>query len=282
MPEPSLLDALADMIDSALGEEFDGPAVLVHAIVDPLDDDIQMGIKPVDGHPSEHLLGFVAPEDWTVFGIVAHGWAGPMGEGRPSLHAARRRVRTTTLVGRSGAVASRLAFADGGGPLIEEPGEGRMLDVLRRVLQLPTPPPPLFAEGVLRWWLAATISRGERSPRRLSWADVATCHPAVAMLGATGRGGSTHDVVGAARALAAVADWQRVHELALAGWFGRAIDRELAAWFDVGSLARWLSCTNDSLDSLVRMVCEHTTPSAARRLVATVNVLVGDLSAGVA
>jgi hypothetical protein len=72
--------------------------------------------------PEPDLLGLV---------LATGGWAAPLGEGRPSKHRDRRRVRILTLVAGAGAVVTRLE-AEGEAPQLLEGGEGDVPELLRR------------------------------------------------------------------------------------------------------------------------------------------------------
>src|SRR5438874_3200231 len=64
-------------------------------------DDIggNLGLKPLDGHPSEQLTGFTAPDDWFAVGVATDGWAHSLD---PVRHVARQRIRMFALVARDG------------------------------------------------------------------------------------------------------------------------------------------------------------------------------------
>jgi hypothetical protein len=34
-----------------------------------------VAVRSLDDHPRRHLLGFVAPPEWTALGVVVEGWA---------------------------------------------------------------------------------------------------------------------------------------------------------------------------------------------------------------
>ena len=72
------LTRLAQTIDADLGEVDDLPngesASLIRVTRSG-----EIAIRSLDGeHPFDALLGFVAPEDWEVFGVIAPGWGTPV------------------------------------------------------------------------------------------------------------------------------------------------------------------------------------------------------------
>lgn len=278
MPEPTLLDALLDIIDAATDDGWDQPPTLWFAAADPTGPDpdgITIGHKVVDGHPYRHLLGFTAPDDWTVLGVTCCGWAGSMeADVPPSMQEGRRRLRQTFLVGRSGAAASTVRFRDGGTPLADAPTEGRMVDVLRRCFGLPTAPPDV-GTGVLftAWWLDNICDLGRRSPKRLTWKQVSDLHPAVRLLRAAGERAITGDVTLAGRTLADVFDWTRLRELFVESPGAGLVSPDLAAWMDEGMLCRHLLGELPSLGALVREMLDHVTPMTGERLYAAVAAL---------
>ena len=111
----------------------------------------EIAIRSLDGdHPYDALLGFVAPDDWEVLGVIASGWgtfyAGPQ-EGK------RRRVRAIHVASRAGEEAGLLRFAGDDSPSIEaaKDSPGRVADCIRRALELPTPDEP-DSTLVAAWW----------------------------------------------------------------------------------------------------------------------------------
>jgi hypothetical protein len=125
------LEPWLEILDVAVPASQDG--VLVRLAPDG--DDIELGVLPLDGlHPAELLEGFTAPTDWSALGLVARGWAAPMGDVRPSAHPSRRRVTTTVLVDREGRTVGRTCDDRGNVVIDGPPKEGRLLDLLRTAL----------------------------------------------------------------------------------------------------------------------------------------------------
>jgi hypothetical protein len=285
MPEPTLLDALLEIIDAAAhdgDDRYDQPATLWFAAADPTGPDpdgITIGHKIVDDHPYDHLLGFTAPDEWTVLGVTCCGWAGSLDSDLPpSMQEGRRRMRQTFLVGRSGATASAVHFQDGGEPIIGDapPTTGRMVDVLLRCLGAPTAPPE-HDTGVLftTWWLNDVVGAGRTSPTRLTWKQVCDEHPGVRMLRAAGTRPLAGDPVLVGRALANVFDWSRLRELYTTVPATDIIEPHLAGWMDDGMLSRHLLGQTPPADVLLSEALDHVTPSTGRRLVVAAAELLG-------
>jgi hypothetical protein len=169
--------AIARLIDEATVEDRDH--VLIYVEEDP-NDEIVLGLKPFDSdiHPFDELAGFDAPPEWAMFGLRVRGTAHHLEAARPP-----ERTTTTFLLHRSGEESSILRMGD---ELQELPGPaiGTLPDLCRRVLGLPTdPPPPTTA---LLWTVAwlDRILEGCGDPARYSrlcssWAQMALLHPAV-------------------------------------------------------------------------------------------------------
>lgn len=279
MPERTLLDALLDVIDAATDDGWDQPATLWFAAADPTGPDldgITIGHKVVEGHPFRHLLGFTAPDEWTVLGVTCCGWAGSTdADVPPSMQEGRRRIRQTFLVGRSGATASVIRFQDGGASQrLHDPAEGRMVDALQRCLQLPTRPPDTETTALFTaWWLDNVVSAGRAAPKRLTWKQVCDQHPAVRLLRAAGQPAITGDPVAAGRALADVFDWARLRELFCETPVPDTIDPGLAAWMDEGMLSRYLFAALPSIGTLLVESLGHATPATGSRLLVAVRSL---------
>ena len=181
------LERLIQTLDLDLGEVDALPTGDGASIVRVLTNG-EIAVKSLDGeHPFDALIGFVAPDDWEVFGVIAPGWgtyyAGPKrGE--------RRRMRAIHVVSRQGEEASLLHFA-GEEPTLAPDGHvpGRVADCIRRVMNVPTD--PATDEALLSlWWdrtLQTLVARNHPSfggapidvgdvatvigPRPTSWGD---------------------------------------------------------------------------------------------------------------
>lgn len=234
------VDAIAQILDEGVADD---PDHLVLYVEDD-GDDVLLGLRPIEigTHPFAELAGCTAPPEWSMVGLRVRGRARYLDGDRPAAAA-----RTTFLVDRSGAEASLLRTDDGTVPL-PGPASGTIPDLCRRMLKVPTAPPPSPSTGVL-WLLAwfdrliAGLSDPDRSPRLgRSWAQLAVLHPAV-------RAAPDHDLlslddpqrlVALARAHTGAWPWSRLREEpdALVLPDGH-LPRDITTWMDDGFYARW-------------------------------------------
>ena len=246
MPEPlgdhlatdASLHLLADHLTEALAEGDIEPCLLHIATPDAVGFDL--GVKPLDGrHPTDVLLGQSAPDDWHAVGIATHGWAYHVAErGDPARR--RHRVHVVTLLSRSGEHAHRTRADDDGldEVLAGEAPSGEQVDLLRRVLGLPTDPPP--CEPSTYWsieWLSALVG-GDHEVATL--ADAVALHPVTRLL-RRGTALDAADTVDVLTAFHRVLSWERMRELAGIGRFSVPdLGPDDAAWLDDGSFARFV------------------------------------------
>jgi formylglycine-generating enzyme required for sulfatase activity len=100
-------------------------------------------MKDLEGHhPTNLLLGFVAPPEWHAIGSATAGRAYDLDD-RAERTSPHRRVHTVTLVSRTGEVAQRTVVHDDPEltARLNEPDEevaGEQIDLLRLALELPT------------------------------------------------------------------------------------------------------------------------------------------------
>ena len=246
LPEPDLLERLVTLIDgSVAGNGWHRNHILVKVervdnpdLDDPDPDAFELGFKelPEGSQPVDELWGFRAPDSWIAAGVVSYGWCGPLGS-RPSLHPDRQRVRLTTLMDRTGREACTAALEDG--TVIDEPGEGRMRDVLLLVMGLPTDPPPpieLLAETI---WLNRVVEESET--RRVSWNRIVTLRERP-----TGRASTW---AGARQMAAETGRWPGVLD-----------------WMDDGFFARELLSRMASIDEMVDVLSTRLSPGVLRKL----------------
>lgn len=174
---PRRVEAIARLVDE--GTAADEDHALVHVVDDG--DDLILGLEPLDVgiHPFDELAGFTAPVEWAMFGLCVWGTVRHLDEDLPP-----QRMRTTCLVSRDGEESSVLRTPEG--PVsLPRPAMGTVPDLCRRVLGLPTDPPPPTTAGL---WTVAWLDRlidtwGDPARRRelsSSWALLAALHPAVA------------------------------------------------------------------------------------------------------
>jgi hypothetical protein len=234
------LRALAELVDH-LG--LDQPGHLLVHVTEDLGGEASLGTKAIDAavHPFDLLAGLTAPAEWSVFGLRVQGTAHHLDVGGSEA------ISTTYLVDRTGREATRLRTAQG---VVEPSGgaEGTLPDLCRRVLGVPTAPPPAATPRAL-WitlWLDRILEAWSDPERRhaisTSWAEVAALHPAV---------------VGAAPGLPSLANPAGLVPVALAhsrerSWADLRADPlavpipsaqlpdDVAAWMDDGFYARWV------------------------------------------
>jgi hypothetical protein len=255
------LHLLADHLTEALAEGELEPCLLHVATPDA--DGFDLGVKPLDGlHPTDALLGTTAPDDWHAVGIATHGWAYHVAErGDPGRR--RHRVHVVTLLSRSGEHAHRVRADDED---LEEalgaeaPG-GEQVDLLRRVLGLPTDPPP--CDPSTYWsieWLSALV-RAEQPVETM--AAAIELHPVTQLL-RRGTSIGAPDLVDVLTAFHRVLTWGRMRELASLDRFTvPELDPEDAVWLDDGSFARFVLNRCPPLHLLKGRLDAHCSPDVA-------------------
>ena len=256
------LDALAGVVDRC--EPPDAGHLLVH-VVDH-GDDLDLATKALAPglHPFEALAGFRAPESWWAVGVRATGRARHLD--RPDR---ARRSRITHLVARTGEECS---VVHAGGQRLPTPGpaEGTLADLCRRVLALPTPPPPAPPSAL--WtalWLDRVLSAWNRPDRRRrllsAWHEIASLHPAWD----DEPGAEGDDVVAAGRALAARWSWRDLrHGRRAVPLPEGELPDDIARWMDDGFYARWtlggLPAIGDLAHDLYGLLGERHGPRLAQ------------------
>lgn len=237
----SPLQSVARLVDE-LGASEHGH-LLVHLLDEP-GPDVAIGVKALDRsiHPFSELAGFTAPDTWRAFGVRVRGRArhldAPHDEPEP--------VSTTFLVDRAGHEASVLRTGESSIDL-PGPAAGTIADLCRRVLGLPTAPPPAPSSRPL--WIASWLDRimtawcdpARRRQLTSSWAQLAVLHPAVA---AAAGDDPTLDhptrLVELARAHTDAWPWNRLREApGAAALPDGELSPAITAWMDDGFYARW-------------------------------------------
>lgn len=265
------LAALAEVVEHRLDLEGEPPPLLLRVRV--VADEVELGWLPLGHgrHPVDELLCTEAPPGWCAVGVAAPGRARPVDD--PSVPPVA--VRTVHLVGRDGAWASRWgppgrSEAAAGGPDHPDRPVGRVDDVCRRALGLPTGAPP--ASTALLWssqWLDAVVDLALGSPGGppgAGWAAVASLHPAVRALHADGPADlpTPAALAGLARRLSSWRCWSGLRRACAAGtWADAPVEPEVAAWLDDGAFARWVLGAYPELDDLREIVAGILHPSVA-------------------
>ena len=267
------LDRAVEAFDFLVAERGWNEVPLLLRTRDGIDPDAgaELAVRPLDGHPAEFLLGFSAPLSWRAIGVSAEGWAtqyeeSPLGYTvTASAGDVRHRVRAITLVDRDGATAGLLR-SENGRVDHDPPGEGLVLDCLRRALGRRTSPPAVSVDLLFATlWLEAVVSVGQRTSGPIGWAEAQALHPARKLL--TGEAQpSAYEVVEAARALGRVCDWAQVREQIIRGW-DLGLEPRLAVWMDTGMLSRWLLDRRPAVAGLIANARRFATEATMSRIV---------------
>jgi hypothetical protein len=261
------LDAVARQLDAVADQAgWGGPPLLIGLTAEGAHDASpptpKLGAAGTD--PDDlvgALVGFVAPPDWEAMAVVVHGRAWLLDDRSvdPSP------VRLTHVVDRDGRVASVVRHQ--GRPPADPigPGEGRLVDVCRRALGLPTPPPP--EDSTELWalmWLDNLLARVARGERIRGLVAAAHAHPAIELVAeheprlldeAIGRLVRLGTLLGTQRS------WPNLRRAAAAGeWDVERLTAEGAAWMDDGLFARWVLAdfppVDDYLAELSQLLAE--------------------------
>lgn len=195
------------------------------------------------------------PEDFSAVGIVATGrlWAlDPTSEAAAGIVASTGGgIGLAYVVDRRGRVGWS-STAPNGPSCVSAPCEGAVVDALRRMLGLPTPPaaaPVEYAMVVL--WLQEIEDLARALNECLTWTD--------ALLIKGGDGPQSWEGFRAA--------------VASRGAYGSLCESAMAAWMDEGMFARHvLGCLPD-LRAQWKVTRPHLVPSAARSLSAIVHAV---------
>ncbi len=213
-------------------------------------------LRRLDGHPADVLLGFVAPPEWSAVGVVITATARPLDTSAQPSRPPRpldqeEHIVFAYLVARDGVSVSVSRRPDGSrwetsATSLDETATGRVDDALRRVLGLPTHPPPADpAELWARLWLDRVLTEvGARPSQPWSWPTIAVLHPAAKLVIDDMRG-RVSEVVEAmprlAEILARGRTWDDLRLGYVSGqWDAPSIPSDVARWMDDGIFSRWL------------------------------------------
>jgi hypothetical protein len=222
----------------------------------------------------EALVGFAAPDEWLAIGVVTEGNARHLAQ-----PAERRRVRCVHLVDRTGTSGSTLRLQGEDASVLSSADDhdpsGRIDDVCRRALGLPTAPPQhSSAELWATVWLERLLEHRGSTPAdlRLPWREVAELHPAVALVVGEADGErwgpeAAQHLTRLGELLADVHSWPVLRVACAAGeWPVDGVPAAVAEWLDDGAFSRWVLGEFPPLDQLVVAACEVVPPSVRRRL----------------
>ncbi|MBU6328496.1 MAG: hypothetical protein KGR18_00915 [Acidobacteria bacterium] len=241
------------------------------------------GASPIDHHldirvllgsdPVSELIGLRAAPSWHAVGLRA-GATGRVTHGSEASPCGLIHV-----IARDGTSITHLTLPDRStirlGP-DRTIREGRVPDLCRRILALPTePPPPDMAAFVLDAWLAI-IARAALLTPGLGWGEVLALGPFM-HLDPTERlheGTTPAAVASALCATARSLDWHRYREvcIATAGCPVSGLSPTAVAWMDTGMFARWTIDSLPAVDELLALLEPTLAPSAFDRLWAAISL----------
>jgi hypothetical protein len=215
------------------------------------------------------LRGFEAPDDWWAFGVVCAGAVVRLDRpdqthvaGEPVVHLLSRSGMSVSRVG--GQAMAPLDFGEA------QPIEGRLADACRRVLRLPTPPPPadtrlLFA---LQWLDSVSQLAFTHVERPLAWHDIVRMHPFADVVASSELGVYLDDhVVEIGNAASRAWSWSHLRTACAKGSETVAgLTTAEAAWADDGCFARMLLEAYPELDDLVVALGALLDPEVTVRL----------------
>jgi hypothetical protein len=267
------LPALARLIEERSFAGDGDPQIVRITRAGMTDEGIDVGLRlidDIDNSVVSALTGFNAPIDWLAIGVSTGGNAYPIDEGCD----ARRRVRLVHLVTRRGMAASVVRL-DGEEPRVlvgnasDGMAVGRVDDVCRRALRLPTAPAGSTLEFWALMWLDSIIAWGtDGAPS--TWDEVAAHHLAVRVFAE-----AEPDLVPEASASlvrlgvlsASVHGWSELRTECGAGrWDVDGVSPAVARWLDDGAFGRWLLGAFPDRDDLTDAACELLRPELRRRL----------------
>lgn len=225
------------------------PEIVVDAVVGVAagpsnDPKLLLGALPVgEATVIDALLGFTAPDDWLGIGVVAGDCAITPVDGEDSAHPDPDDLpsRVVYLLNRSGEGVTAVGLSENEPTMFEHPragARGHLVDVCHRSLGLPTPEPTTStASLVTAIWLDRVADLVLGSDAWPGWSTIARLHPAVEPF---------EEIPGPER-LRHLADvhvartsWARARaQVTLGRIYVPGVDRDLAAWMDVGTFARW-------------------------------------------
>lgn len=265
-PDPSAVDASLHLLVHQLADDLATGSMspsLLHVSLGP--DGLQLAMFDLEGsHPSEFLLGFVAPDEWYALGSATAGNAYDAAD-RSTLAPARHRVHTATLLSRSGELAHRTVVH--GEPELTErlAGEavvGEQIDLLRLALGLPTDPPPC---STAVYWAIGWLSSIMGGPPPSTWEDVVRAHPASPV-----RQSADEDpaiVFERAERYVESCTWRRLRRLVASDRVSiPSMTADDARWLDEGAFARMVLSRCPPLSLLRRRVAERLSRDLHRQL----------------
>lgn len=251
----------ADEPPTAVGVADEGDTVVFHLL------DLH-GTDPI-----ETLTGFTAPGTWWAFGVCGPARVRSIDPAVPVPDGGSRRF--VHLVTRSGLSVTALATHGERRAVprpTREPAEGRLPDVCRRVLGLPTPPPEHDSgELFTTWWLDAVVGLvAETDGGPPSWSRIVDRHPSAAAVRAVdpvlGAELDEH-VVELGNATRRAWPWHRLRRVCAEGGLSiEGVSADDARWMDDGCFARRALEPYPSTAELLEVLDALLPPQLAGRL----------------
>ena len=235
------------LVDIALGLAAtgdDAPAAHVVVSADPHrrtdEPTVERHPLPPDD-PVVGLLGRRAPAGACAVGLVGPGRIHPLDHARGP--ASGVVVHLVATLGVSVTVVAPTRRGDPPhlvGPT-HEVQRGRVADACRRILGLPTaPPPPDTIDLLVDDWLERVLSASLTEPA-LGWGDLLACHPLLCALGLTDERWTPSMLARATRLAGQTVGWESVRASHLErDHEGGVVSRAQLSWMDVGMFARWV------------------------------------------
>lgn len=159
------LPGLASLLEERAHTTDEDPHIVRVTAAGLTHDGIDVGLRPIDDLDDsvvQALTGYTAPPDWLAIGVSTGGNAYPIESAAE--REVMRRVRLVHLVTRSGASASAVRLGDEDPQVLTSAdagrASGRVDDVCRRALALPTEPPPSTLEFWALDWLDRLVACG--------------------------------------------------------------------------------------------------------------------------
>lgn len=251
------LHRLAQTIDADLGE-VDALPTGESASLIRVTRSGEIAIRSLDGdHPFDALLGFVAPDDWEVLGVIAPGWGTQYGDTAPK----KRRIRVIHIASRMGDEASLVRFAGDQAATsvsVDDRPAGRVADCVRRALNLPTTAEP--GETLSTLWV-----------HRVMQALASRLHPSFGRKRVEAH--EIDDIV----ACAAPRSWSDERWAVVQSGGSILMDGAIAAWMDDGMYARYVLADLPERSVSLDAAKQACTPAAWQlALIAMTGILLED------